>query len=326
MNNKINIVNLLINNIVATNNTINNIVNNTVVPDTVANTEVVFTEVIDVQDVPDTVANTEVVFTEVVVPDTVANTEVVFTEVVFTDVPDTVANTEVVFTEVVFTEVQVNPTQKLNELHKKLKLKYGDFREEYPEQEMSVSYIKSDNVVLELGGNIGRNSCIIASLLNNSNNLVVFESDPGNAVKLKENCDLNNLNFIIEDSAISKTELLQNGWITKSKDLIKDNELVNWKPIKTMSWLQIKNKYKITFDTLVADCEGALYYILKDEPNFLENFKTIIIENDFNEIEHKHFVDGEFKRFNFDNVYTLSGGFGPCYNCFFEVWTKKLIL
>jgi hypothetical protein len=35
-------------------------------------------------------------------------------------------------------------------------------------------------------------------------NLVVFESDLDNAVKLKENCDLNNLNFIIEDNAISK--------------------------------------------------------------------------------------------------------------------------
>ena len=76
--------------------------------------------------------------------------------------------------------------------------------------------LKPDNIVLELGGNIGRNSCIIASLLNNSNNLLVFESDPDNAKKLKENCDLNNLNFIIEDCAISKIELLQKDWITKS--------------------------------------------------------------------------------------------------------------
>lgn len=118
-------------------------------------------------------------------------------------------------------------SQKLKELHNKLKLKYGDFMEEYQEQEMSISYIKPDNVVLELGGNIGRNSCIIASLLNNSNNLVVFESDPDNAKKLKENCDLNNLNFIIEDCAISKIELLQKDWITKSKDLIENNELAN---------------------------------------------------------------------------------------------------
>jgi FkbM family methyltransferase len=213
-------------------------------------------------------------------------------------------------------------SQKLNELHNKLKLKYGDFKEEYQEQEMSLLYIKPDNVVLELGGNIGRNSCIIASLLNNSNNLLVFESDPNNAKKLKENCDLNNLNFIIEDCAISKKELLQKKWITKSKDLIEDNEIVNWKPIKTLSWLQIKNKYKIIFDTLVVDCEGALYYILKDEPDFLKTFKTIIIENDFNDIEHKHFIDAEFKRFNLENVYTKLGGFQPCYNYFYEVWTK----
>jgi FkbM family methyltransferase len=228
-----------------------------------------------------------------------------------------------IINNIVTPTVTVETTQKLNELHQKLKLKYGNFMEEYPEQEMSALYIKPDNVVLEIGGNIGRNSCIIASLLNNSNNLVVFESDPDNASKLKENCDLNNLNFIIEDCAISKTELLQKDWLTKSKDLINDNELVNWKPIKTMSWLQIKNKYKITFDTLVADCEGALYYILKDEPYFLKTFKTIIIENDFNDIEHKRFVDGEFKRFGFNNVYTKSGGFEPCYNCFFEVWTKS---
>jgi FkbM family methyltransferase len=218
--------------------------------------------------------------------------------------------------------VTVNPTLKLNELHNKLKLNHGNFSEEYPEQEMSVLYIKPDNSVLELGGNIGRNSCIIASLLNDSSNLLVFESDPNNAIKLKENCDLNNLQFNIEDCAISKTELLQKGWITKSKDLINYHELPYWEPIKTMSWLQIKNKYKTPFDTLVADCEGALYYILKDEPDFLENFKTIIIENDFNDIEHKNFVDDEFKRFNFKIVYSKSGGFGPCYNNFYEVWSK----
>jgi FkbM family methyltransferase len=216
-------------------------------------------------------------------------------------------------------------SQKLKELHNKLKIKYGDFMEEYQEQEMSISYIKPDNVVLELGGNIGRNSCIIASLLNNSNNLVVFESDSDNAKKLKENCDLNNLNFIIEDCAISKIELLQKDWITKSKDLIENNELVNWKPIKTMSWLQIKNKYKyqIIFDTLIADCEGALYYILKDEPNFLETFKTIIIENDFNDIEQKQFVDNEFKKHNLERIYFGGGGWGPCTDFFYEVWTKK---
>jgi FkbM family methyltransferase len=216
----------------------------------------------------------------------------------------------------------ITSEEKLSKIHTKLKINYGNFSEEYPEQIMSIKYIKPNNYVLEIGGNIGRNSCIIASLLKNSKQLLVFESDPDNFNKLKENRDLNNLEFNIEDCAISKIELFQKEWITKSKDLISDNEITLWKPIKTITWLQIKNKYKIIFDTLVADCEGALYYILKEEPNFLENFKTIIIENDFNDINHKNFVDEEFKRFNFNNVYIKSGGFGSCYNNFYEVWTK----
>ena len=39
---------------------------------------------------------------------------------------------------------------------------------------------------LEIGGNIGRNSCIIASLLDGSSNLFVFESEPDNAIKVKK--------------------------------------------------------------------------------------------------------------------------------------------
>lgn len=211
---------------------------------------------------------------------------------------------------------------KLNDIHEKLKIKYGSLYEEYPEQEMSALYIEPNNKVLEIGGNIGRNSCVIASLLNDSKNLLVFESDPINAEKLKENRDINNLNFIIEACAISKSELYQKEWITKNKIEIDNNDLQNWQLINTITWSEIKNKYNINFDVLVADCEGALYYILKEEPEFLQNFKLIIIENDFNDWEHKQFINNEFIKFNFSNVYTKAGGFGPCYNCFYEVWKK----
>ena len=100
-----------------------------------------------------------------------------------------------------------------------------------------------------------------------TNNLLVFESDPDNAIKLRENCNLNHFRFNVEDCAISKTELLQKEWITKSKELINNNELQYWKTIKIISWFQMKNKYRIIFDTLLADCEGALYCILQDKPD-----------------------------------------------------------
>jgi FkbM family methyltransferase len=215
-----------------------------------------------------------------------------------------------------------NITLILNTLHNKLKLNHGSFSEEYPEQVMAAMYIKPDDIVLELGGNIGRNSCIIASLLKDSKNLTVFESDPRTAILLNENRVLNNLNFNIEDCAISKSELYQSHWDTKPVDMLTDNEKMSWQKIKTITWDEIKGKYNVPFDTLVVDCEGALFYILKEEPDFLQHFKKIIIENDFHFLEHKTFVDKEFARYNFNRVYYKDGGFGPCYNFFYEVWEK----
>ena len=82
------------------------------------------------------------------------------------------------------------------------------------------------------------------------------------------------------------------------------------------------NKYNINFDTLVADCEGALYYILRDEPTLLNNINLVIIENDFANLEHKQFVDEQFRSNGLKRVYVSSGGWGPCQEFFYEVWSR----
>ena len=51
---------------------------------------------------------------------------------------------------------------KLSLFHDKLILKHGKWENEYEEQILSLNYIKPDSFVLELGGNIGRNSMIIS--------------------------------------------------------------------------------------------------------------------------------------------------------------------
>lgn len=238
------------------------------------------------------------------------------------------------------TITQTVPKDSLVDLHRKLKLNYGSFNEEYDEQRMAVMYIKPDDIVLELGGNIGRNSCIIASLLNDSNNLVVFESFEATAKQLRENRDINNLHFHIESCAISKSDLYQTGWDTKPVNEISEAntvELARWTNVNTATWSDIKKKYvdwtsadlQLRFNTLVADCEGALYYILRDEPTFLENFTKIIIENDFKNLHHKHYVDEEFRRFNFKRVYVKAidlpqGVFDYVKEFFYEVWEKQV--
>ena len=205
-------------------------------------------------------------------------------------------------------------------IHNEIIINHGNKHDEYPEQLLSVRFIKPDDCVLEIGGNIGRNSCVISKILNNSNNLLVIESDPLSVSKLEDNKNLNSFSFKIECAAISKVPLIQNEWNTKPiiDNLIPDE----WKIINTITWNDLKQKYNMNFNVLVADCEGALYYILKDEPEFLNGFQTILIENDFTDITHKEFVDEEFKRNNFKLVFKLAGGFGPCFFNFYEAWQK----
>jgi len=62
--------------------------------------------------------------------------------------------------------------------------------------------------------------------------------------------------------------------------------LNGYKWVKTITYDDLKLKYKINFDTLVLDCEGAFYYILMDMPEILKNIKLIIMENNYHNFSH----------------------------------------
>jgi len=209
---------------------------------------------------------------------------------------------------------------KINDLHSKLKFHYGSLTEELPEQKMVVRYLTGNEKVLEIGGNIGRNSLIIGSILgNNKNNFVTLECDTGIAKQLMHNRDVNNMTFHVESSALSKRKLIQKGWDT----IVSDTLLSGYHPVNILSWNDLKNKYNIEFDTLVLDCEGAFYYILMDMPEILENISLIIMENDYWDISHKNYIDNILTQQNFYVDFVQSGGWGPCFNKFFEVWKRR---
>ena len=222
-----------------------------------------------------------------------------------------------------FTTVK-NPEKKLEKIHSGLTFKYGNIIEEYPEQIMSTMYIDSEDVVLEIGANIGRNTLVIASLLTDSSNLVSLETDKKTCVMLEENKKNNNLKFFIENSAISKLPVLCDGW-----NSIQVDETYNT-PLTESQWFaniisfeELEVKYDKKFDTLVADCEGALYYILQDFPKMLNDIKTIIMENDYKDINHKLKVDEILKANQFLRKFVKAGGWGPCSEFFYEVWKKS---
>jgi FkbM family methyltransferase len=215
--------------------------------------------------------------------------------------------------------------EELQQIISKLQIKHGKFDREIPEMLMSINYLKGDEKILEIGGNIGRNSLVMSSILNDDSNLVVMESDENIAKQLIENKYLNNMKFHVEASALSKRKLIQRNWITKPSEKLEKG--YHW--VNTINLEDLMKKYAIEFDTLVLDCEGAFYYILKDMPELLNNIKLIIMENDYwVDYSHKTYIDNVLKNNNFNRVFVKSGKEvgvledNPLCKCFFEVWKR----
>lgn len=214
--------------------------------------------------------------------------------------------------------VDANIVNKLLNIHSKLKINHGVLNDEVPEQQMAIRYLNGNEKVLEIGGNIGRNSLVIASILKNQKNLVTLECDANIASQLLENRNLNGFEFQIETSALSNRKLIQRGWDTLPSNVLLDG--YHW--VNTITLENLKIKYNVDFDTLVLDCEGAFYYILMDMPEILNNINLIIMENDYRDITHKNYIDEILKINHFYRDYVESGGWGPCQNNFFEVWKR----
>jgi FkbM family methyltransferase len=212
-------------------------------------------------------------------------------------------------------------TSKLADIHKKLTLKYGTFEDEFPEQIMAYMFIEPSDIVLEIGANIGRNTLIISECLNDDRNLVALESDPFTAKQLEENKVINNKNFTIIPRALSKNNLIQKDWTCIPHDI--NNPIPEgYKLIDIIDLESIKRTLNKNFTVLVLDCEGAFYYILQDFPEILDKVKTIIMENDYNDPEHKLFINDILMSKGFSRVYKKEGGWGPCYQFFFETWKR----
>jgi FkbM family methyltransferase len=190
---------------------------------------------------------------------------------------------------------------------------------------MCIRYVNENDRVLEIGGNIGRTSHVIQTILKNPLNHIVMEIDVELAQKLRENLDLNTFTHLrIETAALSKSKVYNTGGTPRPVD--EDKVTPDMKEQPTISYSEICKKYDVNFNVLVADCEGSLYYIFKEDPDMLDNIHTVIMENDYTELEHKQVVDSILKSKGFNRVYQEKGvpwaSWSCCYEYFYEVWRK----
>jgi len=134
----------------------------------------------------------------------------------------------------------------------------------------------------------------------------VLESDSDIAQQLAKNRDLNLAKFAIEPRALSKRPLVQRGWDTYPSEECPEG----YKRVNTITLEELREKYPIPFDTLVLDCEGAFCPILMDMPEILDGIQLIIMENDYQEISHKQYVDEVLASRGFVCHYAQAGGWG----------------
>lgn len=167
--------------------------------------------------------------------------------------------------------------QRLLNIHEALFFSHkNDLNKEIPEQLMAVKHISPQDIVLELGGSIGRNSCVINSILDIKTNHVVIEPSLKELPLLQQNKESNNFGFHIESSAISNFPLYSLNWSTYKTPVPNSVE------VNVIKYNDLINKYNLKFNTLIIDNEGNFVDMLKDFPNILDDIRLLIIEHDFN--------------------------------------------
>jgi FkbM family methyltransferase len=152
---------------------------------------------------------------------------------------------------------------------------------EIREQILVNKYVKKNDIVLELGARYGSVSCRINYKLNNKYNQVVVEPDSRVWEALEKNKKNNNCDFTIVKGFISNKKLdlinLDGTWNGYASTYIENDNT----KIPSYTLEEIMLKYIKKFNVLVADCEGCLELFFDENPDFYDNLRLIIFEEDY---------------------------------------------
>jgi len=156
---------------------------------------------------------------------------------------------------------------------------------EVTEQKQCAEYIRPHHRVLELGARYGTVSCVINRLIDDKTQHVAVEPDPVVLGALKQNRDAHGCQFHIVDGVITPCNMYLSTFYHLNQECAYGNfsQPVGrpaYANVKNFTLDEIKQKYNIEFNCLVADCEGFLEQFLKENPDFVNGIDTAIVEYD----------------------------------------------
>ena len=169
---------------------------------------------------------------------------------------------------------------------------------EKQEQIDANEFVKEDVVVLELGARWGGVSCVINKKLKNQENHLAVEPDQIVWESLEKNRDRHNCKFKILKGTISKKPLKidksdkrWNGLATFTKGTNHKNSNIIIHSIPDMS-----------FNVLIADCEGFLETFYDENKEFFKTLRLIMFEKDReNECDYNYLIK-EFNKLGFKEI------------------------
>lgn len=166
-------------------------------------------------------------------------------------------------------------------------------------------YVHANSSVLELGSRYGVVSCAIARKLGNSGKQVSVEPDHKVQEANKFNQKANGCKYNLEHGAVSKEPMdSMENFISLGESTMKSSKKSgsNAFTLRTktpqLSIDGLEKKYSLNFDTLVADCEGCVIDVLKENPELVNKLHTVILEIDFN----RHTFEDGVQKQNYKDV------------------------
>jgi FkbM family methyltransferase len=201
-----------------------------------------------------------------------------------------------------------------------------EWGQEINEQQMIAAVLDGDEVVLELGACIGRTTIVIGHLLiGKGGRLVTVESNPDNIPRLTSAVRSSGIaNIQISSKPISKHRVVVRRWDSKT---VADDEAPpeGWLEVPTTTLNELRTSHSVNaFDTLVIDCEGAFYEIVRDFPDIMNGVTKVMIENDFTIKSQADYVHSAFRKHGLEPIWSANGGMPRhvCKSCFWQIWRK----
>ncbi len=157
-----------------------------------------------------------------------------------------------------------------------LKLSIIGVHEQF-ETELVKKKIRKDDVVLDIGANIGYYTLIFAKLVGENGKVFAFEPDPSNFALLKKNVEVNGYkNVILVQKAVSNTTGALNLWLRKDHlaahriyDSQDGSESIEIASIRLDDYFR---DYKGNIDFIKMDIEGA-------EGNAIQGMSSLLQKN-----------------------------------------------